>query len=70
MPLRVSNVDLSPRSLLHNAVIPAGPIPPPRNVEGGVERPREASMNLLWNTFIQLSASKQDGVGGRIDLLG
>ncbi len=70
MPLRVSNVDLSPRSLLDNAAIPTGPIPPPRNVEGGAERPREVSTNLLQNTFIQLNASKQDGVGGRIDLLG
>lgn len=70
MPGRVQGPDLSPRLLLQKFAAPRGPIPAPKNAEGGVETSRQASLSLLNNTFRQLNASRQEGLGGRIDLLG
>jgi hypothetical protein len=70
MPGRVSGADLSPKSLLRNIAAPSGPIPPPRNAEGAAENTGRISNGLLGNTFRQLAASKNEGVGGRVDLLG
>ena len=70
MPGRVSGPDLSPKMLLQNIAAPRGPLPPPKNVRGSVETVGRASQGLLNNTFRQLNASKQEGVGGRVDLLG
>ena len=68
--LRVNNVDLSPRRLLQNLVAPQGPIPPPNNASGSAESQRIAGRGLINATIRQVAAGKQDGVGGRIDLLG
>ena len=70
MPARVSGADLSPKMLLRNVAAPSGPIPPPKNAEGAAEDTRRVSQGLLNNTFRQLSAAKNEGVGGRVDLLG
>ena len=67
---RVSGPDLSPKMLLQNFAAPRGPLPAPRNAEGSVETLRQASQGLLNNTFHQVNASRQEGVGGRVDLLG
>ena len=70
MPGRVSGPDLSPKMLLQNFAAPSGPIPPPQSAEGAaVELPR-ISQGLLNNTFRQRAASRHEGVGGRVDLLG
>ncbi len=70
MPGRVSSADLSPKSLLRNIAAPSGPIPPTKSAEGAAEETRRVSQGLLGNTFRQLAASKNEGVGGRVDLLG
>jgi hypothetical protein len=70
MPGRVSGADLSPKSLLRNIAAPSGPIPPPQNARGAAEELPRVSQGLLGNTFRQLAASKNEGVGGRVDLLG
>ena len=70
MPGRVSGIDLSPRMLLRNIAAPSGPIPPPQSAEGAAEDIRRISQSLLGNTFKQLAAAKNEGVGGRVDLLG
>ena len=68
--MRVSNIDLSPHRLMQNSASPGGPLPANRSAEGGSETPGRVSMGLLASTMRQVSASKQEGVGGRIDLLG
>ncbi len=70
MPGRVAGPDLSPKMLLQNFAMPRGPLPAPKNAEGSVETPRRASQGLLNNTFRQINAGRQEGVGGRVDLLG
>ena len=68
---RVSGADLSPKSLLCNIAAPSGPIPPPQSAKGAaVELLPRVSQELLGRTFTQLAASKNEGVGGRVDLLG
>ena len=68
--LRVDNVDLSPRQLLQNLAAPQGPMPAPKNAEGGSESSRVASVGLIQQTMVQVNAGRVDGVGGRVDLLG
>ena len=70
MPGRVSGVDLSPKMLLRNIAAPSGPIPPPQNAKGAAENTGRVSQGLLGNTFRQLAASRNEGVGGRVDLIG
>jgi hypothetical protein len=70
MPGRVSGVDLSPKTLLRNIAAPSGPIPPPQSVKGAAEELPRVSQGLLGRTFTQLAAAKNEGVGGRVDLLG
>ncbi len=70
MPGRVLGADLSPKVLLRNIAVPSGPIPPPQSAEGAVETLPKVSQGLLGNTFRQLAASRNEGVGGRVDLLG
>ena len=70
MPGRVQGADLSPKNLLRNSAAPSGPLPATKSATGGVETPRQASQGLLNNTFRQVNASKIEGVGGRVDLLG
>ncbi|MEE2754474.1 MAG: hypothetical protein VX910_10870 [Candidatus Latescibacterota bacterium] len=70
MPGRVSGADLSPKLLLRNFAAPSGPIPPPQNVQGAAEEFPRVGLGLLGNTFRQLAVSKNEGVGGRVDLLG
>ena len=70
MPGRVSGVDLSPRMLLRNIAAPSGPIPPSPSAEGAAEDIRRIGQSLLGDTFTQLSAARNEGVGGRVDLLG
>jgi hypothetical protein len=70
MPARVSGADLSPKSLLRNVAAPSGPIPASKSAEGAAEELPRVSQGLLGNTFRQLAASRNEGVGGRVDLLG
>jgi hypothetical protein len=68
--MRVSNIDLSPSQLMRNSASPGGPLPANRSAEGGSETQGRVSMGLLASTMRQVSAGRQEGVGGRIDLLG
>ena len=68
--LRVDNVDLSPRRLLQASAAPQGPLPPPPAAQGGSESSRVASVGLIQQTMVQVNASRVNGVGGRVDLLG
>ena len=70
MPLRVNNVDLSPKDLLRSSASPQGPLPPGSSARGGAEDNRIAGASLLTKTFQQVNTARVNGVGGKVDLLG
>ena len=68
--LQASMVGTAPHSLLRNAASPKGLPPPPPNAQNSSETQGLVSVNLLNDTFRQVNTSKNNGVGGKVDLLG